>query len=381
MAARALYTDQMRPETLAVHAGRSIDPATGAVTPPIHLSTTFERALDGSFPSGFAYTREANPNRSSFEACVNALEGGEVTVAYSSGSAATMSILQGLTPGDHVIAPEEIYFGTRHLMETGFGRWGLQSSFVDMTDLGAVLAAIRPNTRLIWVETPSNPVLKIVDIAALAEMAHAAGAICVCDNTWAPLIQRPFELGVDLSMHSATKYLGGHCDIMIGVVIARKNDAFAESLRLWQKMGGAIPSPFECWLGLRGMQTLPWRMRAHCENASVVARALAGYPGVEQVHYPGLASHPGHAIAKKQMSAFGGMLSIQVRGDAGDAMAMTNRLQLITRATSLGGAHTLIEHRKSIEGAASKTPENLLRISVGLEHPDDIIEDLMQALR
>lgn len=371
----------MHLETLAVHAGHGIDPATAAVTPPIVLSTTFERGEDGSFPSGYIYGRSGNPNRTMLEDCLATLEGGAAGLAFASGSAATAAVFQALAPGDHVIAPTDAYHGTRNLLRDVFTPWGLRVSFVDMTDLDAVAAAAEEGTRLIWAETPSNPLLKLTDIAAVAEIARRTGARCVVDNTWcSPAVQRPLDHGADAVMHSTTKYLSGHSDVTGGVVIVRDEDEFAARLRMLQGAAGAVPSPFDCWLLLRGIRTLPWRIRAHSENAGRVAAYLDDHPGVEVVHYPGLASHPGHAIARRQMAHFGGMLSFQVPGGAGDAMAVAARLRLFTRATSLGGTESLIEHRASIEGPDTTTPPTLLRVSVGLEHPDDLIDDLAQAL-
>ena len=371
----------MHIETLAVHAGHAVDSATGAVTMPIHLSTTFEREADGSFKSGHIYGRSSNPNRDALESTLAQLEGGAAAIAYGSGSAATLALFQALAPGDHVLAPDDAYYGTLRQLREILGEWGLHSDTVDMSDLGAVRRAIRPNTKLLWVETPSNPLVRVVDIARLAELAHAGGARCAVDNTWAtPVLQSPFALGADFIMHSTTKYLGGHSDLLGGALVARTNDDLVARLRLIQQVGGAIPSPFDCWLLMRGIRTLPWRMRAHCANAKAVAAFLASHGKIEAVHYPGLATHAGHAIAVRQMRDFGGMLSIQVRGGEREAFALTRRLKLFTRATSLGGSESLIEHRASIEGPASKTPANLLRISIGLEHPDDLIDDLRQAL-
>jgi cystathionine gamma-synthase len=372
----------MRIETTAVHAGRSVDPATGAIAPPIHLSTTFERAEDGSFPHGYVYTRNENPNRLALEACLQALEGGAAAAVFSAGSAATASIFQALGPGNHVIAPIDSYTGTRALLGELFAIWNLEATFVDMTDLDKVRSALRPNTRLIWTETPSNPLLKITDIAAAAEIAHQVGAICVCDSTWCtPVIQRPFEFGADVVMHATTKYFGGHSDVLGGALIFKQLNEFAARVKRIQVIAGAVPSPFDCWLILRGAATLPWRMRAHSENAMQVASYLDHHPHVEIVHYPGLTNHPGHAIAVRQMSLFGGMLSFQVKGDREAAMRVAARVKLFTRATSLGGVESLIEHRASIEGPGTLTPDNLLRVSVGLEHPADLIDDLAQALQ
>jgi len=371
----------MRFETLAVHAGHEIDAATGAVTPPIHLSTTFQRAADGSFPSGFIYSRDGNPNRRSLEQCLCQLEGGAAAAAFASGQAATFAIFQSLRPGDHVIAPADAYYGTINLLMDHFGPWGLEATFVDMTDLDAVRSAVRPTSRLFWVETPSNPRIRVTDIAAVVEIARAASARVACDNTWAtPVLQRPLELGADLVMHATTKYLGGHSDILGGAVVAREADEQFQRVRAVQSSAGGVPSPFECWLVMRGIRTLPYRMRAHSANALALARFLESHPRVERVHYPGLESDPGHAVASRQMALPGGMLSFLVRGGREDAMALTGRLHLFTRATSLGGPETLIEHRQSIEGPRTRAPENLLRVSVGLEHADDLIDDMRQAL-
>ena len=280
-----------------------------------------------------------------------------------------------------MIASEDAYYGTPVLLRDHFARWGLQTSFVDMTDSAAIEAAVTPRTRLLWAETPSNPRLHVTDIAAAATIARSAGARLAVDNTWAtPVLQRPIELGADLVMHSTTKYLGGHSDVLGGVVIARDADDFFARVRTIQTGAGAVPSPFDCWLVLRGIRSLPYRMRGHVEGARRLAEYLAGHPAIERVYFPGLASDPGHAVASRQMREAGGMLSIGVRGGRAEAFALAARLKLVTRATSLGGPETLIEHRASVEGALSKAPENLLRISVGLEHPEDLIADFAQAL-
>jgi cystathionine gamma-synthase len=371
---------EMKIETLAVHAGQQIDSATGAVSPPIHLSTTFERDVEGTYSRGFMYTRNNNPNRQALEEGITAIEGGAAAAAFASGSGATMSILQSLAPGDHVLAHVDAYYGTTRLLREIFVRWGLKADFVDMSDLAAVKKALQPNTKLAWMETPSNPLLKIVDLAAIAKLVHDAGALCVCDNTWAPILQRPFDLGADFVMHSTTKYFGGHCDVLGGVVVAKTDSDLFQRIRNIQYEGGAVPSPFDCWLILRGMRTLPWRMRAHSGNAANVAQSLSKHRNVERVHYPGLATHPGHDIAIKQMSMFGGMLSLEVKGGRDAAMKVANRTKIFTRATSLGGVESLVEHRASIEGPGTQSPEGLLRLSIGLENADDLIEDLNQAL-
>ena len=371
----------MRFETRAVHAGTVVDPATGAVVAPIQLSVTFERDADGGYPRGFLYGRNANPNRAELERCLADLEGGEDAAAFASGTAAIMGVVQALTPGDHLIAPTDVYQGTARLLRELAIPWGLEVSFVDMTDPGAVARTVRPRTRLVWVETPSNPLLAVADIAAIARVAHDAGALCACDNTFAtPVLQRPFTLDADLVMHSTTKYLSGHSDVTGGVIVARRREGLFERIRHAQVYGGGVPSPFDCWLIRRSIRTLPYRVRAHSEHALAVATYLAGHPQIERVHYPGLPSHPGHEVARRQMAMFGGMLSFQVRGGRDEAMAVASGVRIITRATSLGGVESLIEHRASIEQPGTTTPQNLLRLSVGLEHPDDLVEDLAQAL-
>jgi len=369
-------------ETLAVHAGHQPDPATGAVTPPIHLSTTFQRDIDGAYPRGFMYGRYDNPNRQMLEACLTELDRAEVCAAFGSGQAATSAVFQALKPGDHVVAPLDVYFGTAKLLREVLTPWGLEVSFTDLTDLHALKAAIRPNTRLVWAETPSNPLLKITDVAAVAEIAHAAGARLACDHTWAtPVLSDVLGLGADIAVHATTKYLGGHSDVLGGAVSLKRADEFHDRVRLIQGSMGGVPGPFDCWLLMRGIKTLALRVRAQSANAAKIAEFLTGHPQVEAVHYPGLPGHPGHEIAKRQMSMFGAMLSVQVRGGQDEAMAAVSRCRLFTRATSLGGVESLIEHRKSNEAPDSATPDNLLRVSVGIEHADDLIADLDQALR
>ena len=375
----------MQPETIAAQAAHRPDSATGAVAPPIYLSTTFERDADGEYPRGFVYSRSDNPNRSSLEHLLALLEGGEdgnaVAAAFASGSAATATVFQALAPGDHVIAPDDCYHGTARLLREVFAPWGLEATFVDMTDADTVRQSVRPNTRLVWVETPSNPLLKITDIAEMAAIAQSAGARCVCDNTWAsPMLQRPLSLGADLVVHSTTKYLGGHEDVTGGAVVSAGDSDFFRRIRLIQNLYGAVPSPFDCWLTLRGARTLHVRMPAHCANAGRIARFLQDHPKVAAVHYPGLPEHPGHDVAGKQMSDYGGMLSFQVAGGREAAMEVAARVRLFVRATSLGGTQSLIEHRASIEGPESNAPEDLLRVSVGLENCEDLIADLGQAL-
>jgi cystathionine gamma-synthase len=371
----------LRFETLAVHASAEPDPGTGAVAPALHLSTTFERKPDLGYPAGYGYIRDGNPNRNALEGAMAALEGGTSAVAFASGMAATLAVFQALAPGDHVVAPLDAYYGTPKLLKEHFVRWGLEVSFVDMTDLAAVGAALTPRTRLVWTETPSNPTISVTDLAGVAGVARRAKALLACDNTWAtPFLQRPLSLGYDLVVHSTTKYLSGHCDVMGGVVVFREAGGLAEGVRALQSVGGAVPSPFDSWLVLRGIRTLPWRMRGHCANAAAVAAFLEGHPRVERVHYPGLRSDAGHAVASRQMDAPGGMLSFVVQGGRSEALAAAARLEVFTRATSLGGPESLVEHRASVEGPATRAPEGLLRLSVGLEHPDDLVADLRQAL-
>jgi cystathionine gamma-synthase len=373
----------MRLETLAVHTGRAPEAQSGAVTPSITLSTTFERATDGTYPHGNVYSRSGNPNRDALETALATLEGGREALAFGSGQAATAAILQTLSSGDHVILPNDLYHGTRHLVQLVLARWGLQSDFVDMRHMDSVASAIRPHTKLIWLETPSNPLLNIADIAPMAELARRVGALCVVDNTWAtPIWQRPLALGADVVMHSTTKYIGGHSDVLGGCVVVGEqvSDEWLERLRLSQKLSGGVPSPFDCWLLLRSLPTMPIRVRAQTETAEKVAHFLAQHPSVEAVHYPGLPTHPSHEVARRQMSGFGAMLSVQIKGDESDAMRVAGRVNIFTRATSLGGIESLIEHRASVEGVGGTTPRNLLRISIGLEHVDDLIDDLGQAL-
>ena len=371
----------MRIETLAIHSGRAVDPATGGVTPPIHMSTTFERAEDGTYPLNFAYSRSGNPTRGLLEQCVSDLEGGASAAAFASGMAAIMSIFQALSPGDHVIVPQDIYHGTAKLLNETLARWQLQSTFVDMTDIENVQREINGDTKLVLIETPSNPLLKITDIAAVTDVARQHGIISVCDNTFAsPVLQRCLDLGADLVVHSTTKYLGGHGDVTGGIVVSAHGNNFFGEIRRIQQDGGAVPSPFDCWLVLRGIRTLPYRMRAHSENAARIAAFLDSHPKVLEVFYPGLEGHPGHELARRQMALFGGVLSFRVDGGRAAAFAVAAGTTLFTRATSLGSYESLIEHRASIEGPASTTPDDLLRVSVGLEHADDLIADLEQAL-
>ena len=371
------------PETTAVHAGRAPDPVTGAVTPNLVFSSTFARDDQGQLVGGHIYSRTSNPNRTALEAALAALEGGTHSLAFASGQAAAAAIFAALAPGDRVILPDDLYHGTRYLATNEFARWGLAADFVDTSDLAAVAVALQKPARVVWLETPSNPRLKISDLAAVAKLARAAGALVVVDNTWAtPVLTQPLALGAHVVLHSTTKYLGGHSDLLGGALVLSPDapSDLLTRLRSWQNLGGAVPAPFDCWLLLRSLSTLPLRVRAQSATAATLAAWLAGHPQVERVYYPGLSSHPNHVVAAQQMSAFGGMISFEVRGGHDAAKAVACRVKLITAATSLGGVESLIEHRRPVEGPASVTPPGLLRFSVGLEHVDDLRADLAQAL-
>jgi cystathionine gamma-synthase len=368
-------------ETKAIHAGMHIDVETGALAAPIHLSTTFERSEQGEASRGFSYVRDGNPTQAQLEEALSAIDGAEASLVFGSGMAAGAALLQSLPKGAHVLFPDDSYYGYRELASHYLERWGIAYDVVSMDDLDTVRGAMRKETRVLWAESPSNPLMKIVDIAALGEIAHESGARFLVDGTFAtPALQRPIELGADIVLHSTTKYLGGHTDVQGGSLAFKvRDDWFEETMRV-RKLVGAVASPFNSWLVLRGIKTLAARMRVHSENAFAVARWLCSHPNVEAVYYPGLVAHPGHEIAKRQMSSFGGMLSFLVRGGRTEALAVTAKTRLFTRATSLGGVESLIEHRNSSEGKGSRTAENLLRVSVGLEHIDDLIADLTQAL-
>lgn len=369
-------------ETKAIHAGARVDDETGAVAPPIHLSTTFERRAEDGEPShGYSYIRDHNPTQTRLEEALAAIDSGAAALAFSSGMAAASALLQALPAGAHVLLPDDGYYAVRTLGSDFFPRWGLSHTFVDMADLGAVQRALKPETRAIWAESPSNPLMKISDLRALARIAHDGGAILVVDGTFAtPALQRPIELGADVVLHSTTKYLGGHSDVHGGSAAFARRDPYLEAVEHVRTITGGVASPFSSWLVLRGIRSLSARMRVHCENALAVSRFLDGHPRVEAVHYPGLPSHPGHEVASKQMSGFGGMMSFLVRGGREEALAVAARTQLFVRATSLGGVESLIEHRNSSEGPGSRTAANLLRMSIGLEHADDLVDDLRRAL-
>jgi cystathionine gamma-synthase len=370
-------------ETRAIQLTEPAEDTTGSVANAIYPSTTFKRALDGSYPGGFVYTRDDNPNRMLLEQALAELEGGSRAFAFASGMAAISAVLQTGQQGDHVILPDDAYYSVHAAAREVFARWGMTHSLVDMTDLAAVSAAINEQTRLIWVESPSNPLLKVSDIRQIASLAHEHNALCVVDNTWCtPVLQQPLNLGADAVMYSTTKYFGGHSDCLSGALVLSEQASpeWADRLKKIQKLSGAVPSPFDCWLITRGIKTLKLRLLQQTRNAAALAEFLAEQPGIEAVHYPGLSGHPQHHTASQQMTdGFGAMLAIQYR-DKAAAMALIGRLKLFTAATSLGGVESLIEHRKSVEGDASLTPDNLLRISVGIEHIEDLLADWQQAL-
>jgi len=370
----------MKIETIAIHAGNHVDESSKAVIQPIVLSTTFERAKDGTFPSGYTYSRAANPNRTLLENVLAKLEGGADAASFASGNAAGMSVFQSLPPGTHIIAPDDMYHGLRNQLKLLFAGI-LTFDFIDINNAALLQSYIKPETGLIWIETPSNPLLKLTDIKKVVKIAHQLGIKVACDNTFAtPICQQPLALGADLVMHSCTKYFGGHSDLMGGVLITAEKNDWWQKIRQVQEMGGAIPSPMDCYMLARSIKTLPYRIRGHVHNAQLLAEYLEKHPKIEQVMYPGLPSHPQHQIAKEQMTSFGGMLSFCLKNGPEEAKRVINSLKIFTRATSLGGVESLIEHRATVEGPDTKTPFNLLRVSVGLEHIDDLIADLEQAL-
>lgn len=370
---------QNRLETLLAHAGYDPDPQTGAVVPPLNLATTFER-IPGEDPR-YIYTRAANPNREQFESLMARFEGGGEAFAFASGMAAISAVFQLLEPGDRVVLPNNLYYGVRKVLADVFSRWKLRHDFVDTTSVAAVEEALREPTRLLWLETPSNPLGHITDLRAVSRLAHENGALVAVDGTFTtPLLQRPLELGADVVVHSATKYLSGHSDVLAGVAIVKEGSDLGALLRNVQESYGAVLDPFSAWLAMRGMRTLAVRLRAQCNNARRLAEFLSEHPRVAAVHYPGLPSHPGHDIARSQMADFGGMLSFEIAGGAEDAKRVVQRCRVFRRATSLGGTESLIEHRASIEQLSS-IPESLIRVSTGIEHTDDLLDDLSQALR
>ena len=371
----------IHPATLAVHAGNQVDDATGAVAPPLHLSTTFRHGPAGERVAGYEYQREGNPTNDRLREALAALEGGATACTFASGMAAMTTLLECLPNGARVLFPDDCYSGLRMLFQEYLPERGIVAEVVDMADLEAIRAACTTPVAMLWIETPSNPLMKISDIASLAGIGHAAGAIVVVDNTFAtPLLQRPLALGADIVMHSTTKYFGGHSDVLGGALVFAKDGALAHKVAHRLHVTGAVLSPFSAWLTLRGCRSLGARMAMHCANARKVAGFLAAHPAIERVNWPGLASHPGHLVAASQMQDFGAMLSIELRGGREAALAMAGRLRVFTNATSLGGCESLIEHRASVEGPNPRSPQNLLRMSIGLEDADDLIADLAQAL-
>ena len=369
-------------QTLAVHAGEKKGKNTDIIT-PIHLSTTFERNEDGT-TGEYIYTRAENPNRIAVEKKIAAIEGAKSAIAFASGMAAINALFDTLlTPNSHIIIPDDCYHGTRQLLDTFFKRWNVTSEMVDMTVISNIEKAITSTTKLIWVETPSNPQLKITDIEAVVSLAKKNSILTVCDNTFAtPILQKTLEMGVDYVMYSSTKFFSGHSDILGGVVLTNKEDETSHSIRTYQKMAGAVPAPFDCWLLNRSLATFPLRFKAQCDNATKIATYLTTHPKIENVFYPGLVTHENHETAKKQMKkGFGSIISIIVKGNQETALQFTSKLQIFKHATSLGGVESLVEHRRSVEGTHPISPENLIRLSIGIEYVEDLIADLQQALQ
>ncbi|MBO0878486.1 MAG: cystathionine gamma-synthase [Pseudonocardia sp.] len=379
--------------TRAIHTGQDPDPTTGAVIPPIYATSTYAQDGVGGTRGGYEYSRTANPTRTALAECLASLEGGRHGLVFGSGMSATDTLLRvALRPGDHLLIPHDAYGGTFRLVDKVLAGWGLAHTVVDLADLDAVRAALRPSTRMIWCESPTNPLLGIADIAALADIARTAGIRLVVDNTFAsPYLQTPLALGADISLHSTTKYIGGHSDVVGGALVT-DDEELAESLAFTQNSVGSVPGPFDAWLTLRGAKTLAVRMERHCDNAERVASALASHHKVIRVYYPGLADHPGHEVAAKQMRRFGGMISFRVAGDAesaadpaAEALRVCAATRLFTLAESLGGVESLIEHpgrmtHASTAGSALEVPPDLVRLSVGIEDADDLVDDLLGAL-
>lgn len=370
-------------ETRAIHAGQDPEALYGAVNVPIYQTSTYAQETVGA-PKRWDYARGGNPTREAFQVALAALEGGTHGFAFASGLGAETTLLLTLRPGDHVVLADDVYGGTYRLLSKVFAGWGLTFTTADLSDVAALRSALTPRTRLVWVETPSNPLLKIVDIAAVAGVAHEADARMVVDNTFAtPALQRPLELGADAVVHSVTKYIGGHSDL-IGGAIVTSDAEWVERLGFLVNAVGAVPGPMDCYLALRGLKTLAVRMRAHCEGARAIAAFLSTHPKVRTVHYPGLASHPGHQVAARQMSDFGGIVTFEV-GSAEEALAVVQGTRLFFLAESLGGVESLIEvpgpmTHASVAGSPLEVPPTLIRLSVGIEHPDDLIADLERAL-
>ncbi|WP_169948649.1 cystathionine gamma-synthase [Microbispora sp. H11081] len=373
-------------ETLAIHAGQEADPHTGAVVPPIYAVSTYKQDGVGGLRAGYEYSRSANPTRTALEEALAAVEGGVRGLAFASGLAAEDTLLRTVCkPGDHVVIPDDAYGGTYRLFSRVLQEWGVTFDPVPLGDLDAVRAAVRPETKAIWVETPTNPLLNVADIAALADVAHDGGAVLVVDNTFAsPYLQQPLSLGADVVVHSTTKYVGGHSDVVGGALVTRSAD-FGDRLAYHQNAMGAVAGPFDAWLTLRGLKTLGVRMDRHCDNAERVVDLLLSHPKVVQVLYPGLPEHPGHEVAAKQMRRFGGMVSFRVEGGEEAAVEVCNRATLFTLGESLGGVESLIEHpgrmtHASAAGSPLEVPGDLVRLSVGIETVDDLLADLSEAL-
>jgi cystathionine gamma-lyase len=374
--------------TKAIHAGQSPDPINGAVMVPIYQTSTYAQSSPGQH-TGYEYSRTDNPTRTAYQECVASLENGKYALAFSSGLATTDTLIHMLKSGDHIVCSDDVYGGTFRLFDKVLTRFGIQFTFMDLTDLAKVEAAITPRTKILWIESPTNPMLKIFDIAALAKLARSKGILSVVDNTFmSPYFQRPLELGADIVMHSITKYMNGHSDVVGGVLVT-SNDALYTELKYLQNAVGAVPGPQDCFLVMRGLKTLHIRMKQHAENAMNIAKYLETHPAIEKVIYPGLESHPQHALAKKQMHGFGGMMSFYVKGDLAKARSVLEKVEIFTLAESLGGVESLIEH-PAIMTHASVPLENrkalgihdtLIRISVGIEECDDLIADLEQALK
>jgi cystathionine gamma-synthase len=376
----------MRFDTLTVHAGAEPDEQTGAVVAPIYQVSTYRQDGVGRPRDGWEYSRSANPTRAALQRALAELEGGTAALAFASGLAAEDTLLRTVcVPGDHVVIPDDAYGGTYRLFARVLERWGVSHTPVALTDSAALAQALRRPTRLVWCETPTNPLLGVADIAELAGLAHQAGALLAVDNTFAsPALQNPLALGADVVMHSTTKYLAGHSDVVGGALVIGAAE-LAERLAFHQNALGAVPGPFDCWLVLRGIRTLALRMRAHCANAAVVAAALAAHPAVSVVHYPGLPDDPGHAVAARQMRGFGGMVSFRVAAGPAAAIEVCERVRLWTLGESLGGVESLIEHparmtHASAAGSPLAVPEDLVRLSVGVEDPADLADDLLAAL-
>ncbi len=377
-----MKSHQQNIETIAIHGSLAHQSGSKSVVPPIEVSTNFEHSEKGHQEEDFLYTRHSNPNRLQLESVLKQLEGGEECAAFSSGMAAISAVIQSVEKGSHILAPDDVYHGTRKVLQNFGSEWGLEFSFIDMSDLDEIESATKSNTSLIFVETPSNPLMKITDVEKVCAYAKTIHAKVCVDNTWpTPLNMNPISFGADLVMHSTTKYLAGHSDILGGAIISAAGDDFFQRVRMIQQSQGAVPSPRDCWLLCRSIRSFPYRMRAHNENAMKIAEFLKEHPKIKEVYYPGLESHPGHEIARIQMQGFGGMISMFYDGDEKESLKAVASTKLITRATSLGGIESTWEHRRSSEGENSKSPENLIRLSVGLEHVDDLIEDLDQALK